>query len=336
MTIAERRALASAPRQIGIFLFPGFQSLDLVGPLEVFTCASQIARERGRSPGYATTLFAQQLGPVRSFSGIDILAQRVVGRRAPALDTLIVIGGPGVAQAARDPRAVQFVRRTAARSRRVASVCTGAFLLGAAGLLDGRRVTTHWKHAEVLAQFFPHATVDADAIYTRDGSIFRSAGVTAGMDLALALVEMDLGRELSLEVAKYLVMYLHRSGGQSQFSVPLRGQAATRAPLREIQSHVLDNLGDDLSVPQLARKAGMSPRNFARLFSREVGTPPAAFVEQARVDVARRMLEQTSQSVEEIAAAVGYEHVESLRRAFARNLSVSPQAYRKRFAVKSD
>ncbi|AKU96641.1 Transcriptional regulator, AraC family [Labilithrix luteola] len=324
-----RAARASEPTDVGFLVFPWFQSLDLSGPLEVFTCASVIARERGRGEGYRTTLFAEAAGPIRSFSGIDVVAQRGLGART--VDTLVVVGGPGVVQAAEDPRLVRFVQRMATRARRVASVCTGAFVLGAAGLLDGRRATTHWEHTRSLAHLFPKATVDEDAIYTRDGSVYTSAGITAGMDLALALVEEDYGRDLALAVARYLVMALQRAGGQSQFSVQLRSQTATRDPLRAVQSYVYDNLGADLSVPTLARKAGMSPRNFARLFGREVGTTPATFVEQARIDAARRLLEQTSRSIEEIADAAGFGRAESLRRAFARNLSVSPQEYRNRF-----
>lgn len=331
-----RRRAKDGARTIGFLIYPGFQSLDLSGPLEVFACATGLGRERaergrGAAPVYRTSIHAATPGAVAAFSGLTVVADAPL--RAPRLDTLFVVGGPGVAFAAADEAVLRFVRRTAASARRVASVCTGAFVLGAAGLLDGRRATTHWEYASALARLVPHADVDVDAIYTADRGIYTSAGITAGIDLALALVEQDGGRELALAVARYLVVPLHRAGGQSQFSVQLRAQVATQDPIRKVQSYVRDNVGADLSVSVLARRAGMSARNFARVFVTDVGTTPAAFVEATRVDVARRLLEQTGQSVEEVARGAGFTSAEVLRRAFARATSLSPLEYRRRFAA---
>jgi len=324
----------ASARRIVALIFPEFQSLDLSGPIEILQRASLVARERGRGVAYSLTLVSKHKGPVRASAGIDVIATRTLAAERGPLDTLLVVGGPGVSDAARDPAYVQFVERCARRARRVGSVCTGAFVLGAAGLLDGRRATTHWANASELARYFPHAEVDADAIYTSDGPIHTSAGITAGMDLALAWVEADLGRDVALSVARHLVMYVQRSGGQSQFSPQLRTQTASHEPLRRVQGFVLDNLTEDLSIAALARRAGMSPRNFARLFRREVGVTPAVFVEHARVDVARRLLEQTTLGLDDVAEQAGFGRVETLRRAFARTLSLNASEYRKRFRAR--
>jgi transcriptional regulator GlxA family with amidase domain len=219
--------------------------------------------------------------------------------------------------------------------RRIGSVCSGAFILAEAGLLDGRRATTHWGWCKELAQRYPRVKVDPDPIFVRDGSIYTSAGVTAGMDLALALVEEDHGRELALRVARQLVLFLRRPGGQSQFSAQLAVQAADREPLRELQAWIADHLNQDLSVEALADRVAMSPRNFARVFSREVGVTPARFVEQARVEAARRRLEESAHGVDAIASQCGFGTAESMRRAFLRRLHVPPSAYRHRFASPS-
>ncbi len=213
----------------------------------------------------------------------------------------------------------------------MASVCTGAFLLARAGLLDGRRATTHWSRCEDLARRFPAVRVERDPIFVRDGNVFTSAGVTAGMDLALDLVEQDLGRERALQVARWLVMFVHRPGGQSQFSAQISAQLAEHDGLRDLQSWITDHLDDDLSVPALARRAHMSPRNFARVFRREIGVTPAAYVEAQRVEAARRHLERSGQSVAEVAEACGFSRVETIHRAFRRVLRVSPGQYRRHF-----
>jgi transcriptional regulator GlxA family with amidase domain len=215
--------------------------------------------------------------------------------------------------------------------RRLAAVCTGTFLLAEAGLLDGRRATTHWRACEQLARRYPTITVERDPIFVRDGNVHTSAGVTAGMDLALALVEADHGRALALRVARELVMFLQRPGGQSQFSTQLAVQTADREPLRELQARIADHLADDLSVPALAAQVAMSERNFARMFTREVGLTPARFVERARVEGARRRLEESADSTDMVAAQSGFASAEVMRRSFVRLLGVPPSAYRGRF-----
>ncbi len=311
--------------------FPDAQILDVTGPLEVFAAASQQEERAGRGPAYRSELVAPQAGPFRTSGGIELVAQSgIAGFRGP-IDSLLVAGGEGTREAFRDDAVLSFLERQAPRARRVASVCTGAFLLARAGLLDGRRATTHWTEARLLAEQFPEVRVEPDAIYVRDGDVWTSAGVTAGMDLALALVEEDLGRETALAVARRLVLFLRRPGGQSQFSAQLRSQLAERDPLREVQGHVAEHPEADLSVEALARHAAMSPRNFARVFTREVGQTPARFVERARVEAARRRLEESDLGVEAIAAACGFGCAETMRRAFLRSVGVVPVDYRQRF-----
>src|SRR5687767_2857097 len=250
----------SKPRRVVIVIFPDVQPLDAIGPAEVFRTASRID-----PPGYCVELVAADPGPVRSTT-VGLAVDRTLrGCRGP-IDTLLVAGGTGVRSAAQDQRLLSWLRAAAKRSRRVSSVCTGAFLLAEAGLLDGRRATTHWASCPALAQRFPSVTVEPDQIYVRDGDLWTSAGVTAGMDLALALVEEDLGRATALEVARWLVVFVKRPGGQSQFSAQLAAQTAEREPLRELQDWIAGNLAADLSVPALAARAHMSERNFARAF----------------------------------------------------------------------
>jgi len=249
------------------------------------------------------------------------------------IDTLLVAGGRGTAAALRDRPLIAWLRSMAPRVRRVGSVCSGSFLLAEAGLLDGRRATTHWGWCDTLAKQYPAVTVAPDPIFVRDGNVYTSAGVTAGMDLALALVEEDHGRALALEVARQLVMFLRRPGGQSQFSAQLAVQSADREPLRELQAWITEHPDADLSVPTLARRVAMSPRNFARVFTREVGMTPARFVESVRVEAARRRLEESAHGVDSVATACGFGTAESMRRAFLRIVRVPPAAYRHRFRV---
>jgi transcriptional regulator GlxA family with amidase domain len=248
------------------------------------------------------------------------------------IDTLLIAGGTGLEAAGEDEELVLWLRKTAQRVRRIGSICTGAFLLGSAGLLDGKRAATHWKWADKLANRFKLTTVDADAIYIRDGNTYTTAGVTAGMDLALALVEEDLGSPIALSVARELVLYLRRSGGQSQFSAALGLQASDRKQIQETRSWILDNLDQDLPVEKLAARAGMSPRNFARVFLRDTGTTPANFVERVRVETARRRLEESRDKLEKVANDCGFGSIQTLRRSFLRVLHVPPNDYRHRFA----
>jgi transcriptional regulator GlxA family with amidase domain len=314
-------------RRIAILAFDGVQTLDVTGPFEVFSIANRLRR----SDEYSVEIVAPDSRPLRTGSGLTIVPDRATsGVRGP-IDTLLVAGGEGVLRAVQDERLVAWVRRTAARSRRVASVCSGAYMLAEAGLLDGRRAATHWASAADLARRFPQVEVDPEAIYVRDGDVWTSAGVTAGMDLALALVEDDLGHATALETARWLVVFVKRPGGQSQFSSHLQAQAAERRPLRELQEWMAANLAADLSVPALAHRAAMSERNFARAFGREVGMTPAAYVEALRVSHARLRLESSGQKLEAVARDCGFGTVETMRRAFHRRLGVGPGGYRDRF-----
>jgi transcriptional regulator GlxA family with amidase domain len=247
------------------------------------------------------------------------------------IDTLLVAGGSGVETASRDEELLLWLQKTAQRVRRIGSVCTGAFLLASAGLLDGKRAATHWKWAAELGNKFKHITVDPDPIYIRDGNTYTTAGVTAGMDLALALVEEDLGAPMALKVAREMVLYFRRAGGQSQFSTALSLQASDRKQIAEIRSWTHDNLGQDLPVEKLAARAGMSPRNFARVFLKDTGTTPARFVEHLRVEAARRRLEESRDKLEKVANDCGFGSIQSLRRSFLRVLHVPPNDYRHRF-----
>jgi transcriptional regulator GlxA family with amidase domain len=313
------------PRRVTIVAFPGVQTLDMIGPAEVFRTAATL------EPGtYSVEVVAAESGPLPSTS-VGLVADRAFRNSREAVDTLIVPGGPGSRDAARDHATVSWVRAAAGRSRRVCSVCTGAFVLAEAGLLDGRRATTHWASCDRLAERYVDVTVERDPIFVRDGDIYTSAGVTAGMDLALALVEEDLGRRTALEVARWLVLFVKRPGGQSQFSAQLAAQTAAREPLRDLQEWIAGNLDGDLSVPALAERAHMSERNFARAFRRELGLTPAAYVEVARVEAARMALESTGTPVEVVARQAGFGTVETMRRAFHRRLGVGPAEYRARF-----
>jgi transcriptional regulator GlxA family with amidase domain len=313
-------------QRVVILAYENVQSLDVTGPMEVFNSAGRLSGER-----YRVEVVGPTAAPIRANSGLTIVPDRAMAAVRGPIDTLLVAGGFGVHEAVRDPRVVAWVRRAAARSRRVVSVCSGAFLLGEAGLLDGRRVATHWAECNHLAQRFPAVDVDHESIFVRDGEVWTSAGVTAGMDLALALVEEDLGRRVALETARWLVVFVRRPGGQSQFSSHLRVQAAEREPLRDLQEWMTTHLDADLSVTALAGRAHMSPRNFARAFSREVGMTPGAYVEALRTDQARLRLETTDQKVEAVAHDCGFGTVETMRRAFHRRLGVGPADYRSRF-----
>jgi transcriptional regulator GlxA family with amidase domain len=312
-------------RRVVIVVFPRVQTLDVTGPAEVFRAASLI-----HPPGYEVTVAAAEAGPVPT-STVSLVSDARLDACDGRIDTLIVAGGTGTRRAEEDPGLIEWIARAAKRSRRVASVCTGAFLLARAGLLDGRRATTHWVACTDLAARYPAVVLEPDPIFVRDGDVWTSAGVTAGMDLALALVEEDLGRDVALEVARHLVVFLQRPGGQAQFSAQLAAQTADRAPLRELQAWIPDHLDEDLSVPALARRACMSERNFARAFRRETGRTPGAYVEAARIERARIALETGELPVEAIAAQAGFGTVETMRRAFRRQVGVSPIEYRTRF-----
>jgi transcriptional regulator GlxA family with amidase domain len=312
-------------RRVVIAVFPGVQTLDVTGPAEVLRAATKI-----HPPGYEVTVVAPEEGPLRT-STVTLMPDASISACSGRIDTLIVAGGTGTRQAEENRELIEWLTEAAKRSRRVTSVCTGAFLLARAGLLDGRRATTHWASCAELAERYPAVTVEPDPIFVRDGNVATSAGVTAGMDLALALVEEDLGRDTALAAARWLVLFLKRPGGQAQFSAQLAAQTADRAPLRELQAWIPDHLDEDLSVPALARRTAMSDRNFARAFRRETGMTPAAYVEAARVESARIALESGDLPVEHVARQAGFGTVETMRRAFRRRVGVSPVDYRSRF-----
>jgi len=268
---------------------------------------------------------------ITTSSGMRIVPDAALGDAPARIDTLIVAGGAGSRAAQGDEDLIAFISRTAPRARRVASVCTGAFLLAAASLLDGRRATTHWASAAALARAYPGVDVDPDPIYVRDGSIWTSAGVTAGMDLALALVEEDVGRETALTVARHLVLFLRRPGNQSQFSATLAAQGPRRDSLRDVQREVLDDLAGAHSVAAMAQRANMSVRNFARAFREETGLTPARYVERVRLEAARRWLEDGDEPVALVASQCGFGTPETMRRSFLRALGVGPLEYRRRF-----
>jgi transcriptional regulator GlxA family with amidase domain len=323
----------SKPRRVVIVAFPGVQPLDVIGPAEVFAGADAVSG----GGTYVVEVVAREPGPITSrSSGYGIVPKTTTARCRGPIDTLVVAGGFGVAEAENDKGLIRWIRSAARRSRRVTSVCSGAFLLARAGLLAGRTVTTHWSSCAELARRHPELEVDPNPIFVRDGDVWTSAGVTSGMDLALALVEEDEGREVAAEIARWLVLFLQRPGGQAQFSTHLSAQLAERRPLREIQSWIADNLEADLRVEALAERAAMSPRNFARFFRRETGITPAAYVEELRVERARQLLEDGGDPVELVSKQCGFGSPETMRRAFARRLGVAPAAYRARFRRPQD
>lgn len=313
------------------------QILDVAGPFQIFVRAAQLfVREHpAQNLPYRVLLAScNRRKFVQTSCGLALCGARTQtfhSLRGP-IDTLLVAGGNGVEEAGRDQELLAWLRKAAQRARRIGSICTGAFLLASAGLLDGKRATTHWKSAARLAEKFKLVTVDPDPIYIRDGNTYTTAGVTAGMDLALALVEEDLGLQVALNVAREMVLYLRRSGGQSQFSTALSLQASDRKQIEEIRSWAVDNLRQDLAVQGLAARAGMSPRNFARVFAKDTGTTPARFVERLRVEAARRRLEESHDKLEKIASDCGFGSAQGLRRSFLRVLRVPPKDYRYRFA----
>ncbi|MHB8531314.1 MAG: GlxA family transcriptional regulator [Solirubrobacteraceae bacterium] len=319
------------PRRVAILLYPGVQSLDVTGPLEVFATADALLGHAGRQErGYEVRLLAASEQPLRSSSGMAIVPDRTLEGWS-AIDTLIVPGGSGRGQLQGDADLHEWLAREARRARRVASVCTGAFLLAEAGLLDGRRVTTHWAHAAKLARRHPELLVDPDPIFIRDGPVWTSAGVTAGMDLALALVEEDHDRELALQIARQLVMFLRRPGNQSQFSATMLAQEPQREPLRELQRLLVEEIAGEHTVEAMAARVHMSPRHFARAFRAETGMTPARYVERVRLEAARRRLEEDSEPIGAIAQGCGFGTAETMRRAFLRLLGVGPAEYRRRF-----
>jgi len=309
------------------------QLLDVSGPLQVFASANVQMQENGQAAPYSPIVIAQQDGSIVSSAGLGLHTHPLP--KTPS-DTLIVGGGRGVHIALQDPQLLQWVRQQAGSARRVASVCTGAFMLAEAGVLDGHRVVTHWDSCDELARRYPALHVDPEPIFINEDSLWTSAGVTAGIDLALALVEADLGRNIALAVARDLVVFLKRPGGQSQFSTALSMQHATRSQdsrFGDLHAWILDNLASDLSVATLAAQVGMSERSFVRHYRAHTGNTPARAIEQLRVEAARRLLGDSALPIKRIADRCGFGTEETLRRSFLRAVSVTPQAYRERFST---
>ncbi|MFZ2469794.1 MAG: helix-turn-helix domain-containing protein [Parvibaculum sedimenti] len=311
--------------------FEDAQILDVTGPFQIL----EAARTKAGEPAYELELVAPEKGAFRTSCGLTLTASRGIDEMTDEelghVHSFMVVGGQGTRRLVQDARVISFIQRASAKARRTVSICTGALLLAGAGLLDGKRVATHWAFAGTLRRDFPRIEVDDDAIYLRQGKVWTSAGVTAGMDLALALVEEDLDRETALAIARHLVMFLMRPGGQSQFSAQLAAQAVEDERIARICAHIVETPRGDLSVPSLAARANMSERTFARRFTEATGLTPAHFVERARLDEARRQLTEGALPIETVAHQAGFGQAERMRRAFLRHLGVTPNRYRERF-----
>lgn len=321
-----RSRRATRTRRLGVLAVPGVQMLDVAGPLDVFAEANAQAG----SKAYDLSLVAVAPGPIPTSAGVRLMADVVAGPDAGAFDTLLVAGAPHICEESADDALLDWLRGQAERTRRIGSVCSGAWLLAAAGLLHGRRITTHWDVADRLRGRFPDVTIEVDALHVSDGRLRTAAGVTAGLDLALALVEEDLGREVAKRVASQLVMFFKRPGGQLQFSRRGEVNPAGRSSLQEVQRWSLANLTADLTTQALAERAGLSARHFVRLFQAEIGATPADWVEMARVEAARRLLEAGGRP-KQAAGESGFSDVDTFRRAFQRQLGVTPAEYRRRY-----
>jgi transcriptional regulator GlxA family with amidase domain len=318
-------------RIIDVLAYPAVQLLDVTGPVQVFASANDVVADTGGTRPYDLRVVAQGGEGVTASAGVTLAAGPLT-KPGTALDTLVVAGGEGAEAAAENPILVEWVRERAAQARRVASICTGAFLLAAAGLLDGRRATSHWKYCAKLAQRFPAVRVEADPIFVRDGPVWTSAGVTAGIDMALALVEEDLGRSVALAVARYLVVFLKRPGGQAQFSAALALQTADDK-FGALHEWINGHLASDLSLSVLANQAGMSERSFSRHYAEATRQTPARAIERLRVEAARRLLSESRLPVKRIARRCGFGSEETMRRSFLRLIATTPQDYRARFST---
>ena len=334
MTRRTQNPTPTRERRVLMIAYPGVHHLDVIGPLEILATTKYFAAD-GPEP-YDIAIIASEAGPVEASSGLTITAAHSFAEILEdnlGLDTLIVAGGHGSSSSLKDPELLKFIRDVSPRAKRVASICTGALVLAEAGLLEGKRASTHWFWCSVLEKDYPNVSVDRDAIFVRDGNIWTSAGVTSGMDLALALIEMDWGHEIALQVARFSVMYMMRPGGQSQFSSHLIAQRAEDPAISKALDYINSAPRDPLTVTALAAQVHLSERTFARRFKDETGLTPAAYVETSRVQAARVALETSSLGVEEIALQSGFQSTERMRRAFQRHLGVSAADYRARFAA---
>lgn len=318
-------------KKIAFLLFDQFQILDVTGPAQVLSGANELTSS---TRAYHIQYLSLSGGPCRSSCGMNIETEPLC--HLAGYDSLIISGGNGSREAARDPDILTFLRQQAPLVRRLISICTGTFLLSAAGLIDHKTVTTHWAYADQLQQENPRLTVNADALYIRQGQIITSAGVTAGMDLALSLVEEDLGRQIATTLARHMVIFYRRPGGQSQFSAFQLAQATQDETFTNLCLTIMKNPGQDYRIGRMAEDAHMTERTFIRHFTREVGLPPGKFVEKARLENARRALEETRLNLDQIAHQCGYSSPEILRRNFHRNMNISPTEYRQRFGPGTD
>ncbi|MEI6336628.1 MAG: GlxA family transcriptional regulator [Methylococcaceae bacterium] len=321
-------------RPVSLVIYPGVEIIDLTGPMEVFAFATNALQRSSvcSEPAYPMDVIAAAPGPITASCGLQIIANKAYSDVRDGIDTLLIPGSPDVDCILCDPALQDWIRSIAPRVRRLASVCTGAYLLAESGLLDGLRATSHWDYCDRLARDYPTVSVEPDRIFVRDGFISTSGGITSGIDLALSMVEEDWGSELALLVARYLVVFLKRPGGQSQFSAYLTSEAS-RPELKDLQAWIMTHLAEDLRVETLAERMSMSPRNFARFFLTETGMTPAKFVEMARIDAARHYLGSSKLSIEAVADKSGFGDQERMRRAFIRQLGVNPQSYRERFGL---
>jgi transcriptional regulator GlxA family with amidase domain len=323
-------------KKIVMLTVPPAQGVDVLGPLEAFGIAARMVEESSGRRGYESELVTNSADlALATSSGVKLMAHKHYAQVRGKIDTLLISGGAGT-RGPRDPDLLAWLRKIAKQTRRVCSVCTGAFLLADAGLLEGKRATTHWKFVESFARRYAGVSWDPNPIFVQDGNIYTSAGITAGMDLALALIEEDYGSALALDVARHMVIFLRRPGSQAQFSVALSAHAPERRSLQMLQAWIAENLAKDLSVEALAARAAMSARNFARVFASELGTTPARYVEQVRVEAARTQLASTDHSVDRIASRCGFSSAELLRRCFLRHFKVAPSQYRKHFRTSAE
>ena len=320
------------PKRIGFIGFDGVVAIDLAGPVEVFTCAEIREGESGSRRCYEVIIIGLSNRPFVAESGLVFKPQKTF-KNAPPLDTLVVPGGNGLRKPQIGKPVAAFVKSRVGRTRRIVSICTGLYALAGTGLLTGRKVTTHWRYAQDVARCFPELQVDSNSIFLKDGPFYTSAGATAGIDLSLSLIEEDYGPRVAMAVARELVVYLKRAGGQDQYSEPLQFQAQSVSRLSDVATWIVSHLSEDLSVEVLAAKACLCPRHFSRRFKAEFGHAPADFVEKLRLDEARRRLSAGDNSVENVGLSVGFKSADAFRRAFERRLELNPRDYRRRFST---
>lgn len=327
--------MLNAPRRVVFLAYEDMNLLDLAGPLQAFFTANRISQSHGGADLYETVIASVRGGSVATSAGLPVETRAVATLADVAIDTLITAGGCKGDEFIAFPDLVAWIAARAPTVRRLCSVCTGAFLLAAAGLLEGRRVATHWAWVERLRRLHPHLNIDADALFVQDGQLWTSAGVTAGIDMSLALIEADHGHQIAIETARQLVMFIKRAGGQSQFSVPLAAQALDDGNFAGLHAWIASHLAEELGVARLAQQAGMSLRTFVRGYNAAVGRTPAKTVEAMRMEAACRALESTTLPLKAIAAKIGYAEEQNLRRVFLRNFGINPMQYRARFAERS-